>query len=963
MADAGFRLTVEGEKEFKAALKEIDTQIKANKSELKLLTAEYKVNGESMEELQKVQDALADVMASQKDKIEEIRKQYEAVAGEYGETSAAALELKETLAKATNELAKSTTQWGKNEDALTAYRSGSEQLENALGQIDAQIQANTAQLRLLDAQYDGNAESAEYMRQRNELLTSSISAQEEKVNELKAALESAEKQYGETSTEALGYKGALADAETELMGMKKGLEDSGEAGSGLKDTITNIAGELGINIPPAISGMSAGFVAATAAAAGIVAMLKGAMDSMKEAAAYADDVLTEATISGVETTVYQELKYMEGLMDVSTETFSSSLQRIKRAMDDAANGNDDLAKRFSDLNIEITNTDGSLRDAWDVFLETIDALGDMTNETERDAAAMDLMGRSASDLNPLIEAGAAKMRTLAREANTVGAVFSGDALDAMGAFQDRLDRLSATADAAKTSLGLFLIQLLNLMSGTADIDDLSEAWGYLGDSVSQTLALITGNDMDTKFQERVEAIEGMTESIQEELDAQNEIFQDMYAEEISALEESREERLSVIQDSADAEVEAYRKGHEKLLEEYEETLDEELDAFRDYQRRQKDALDDALDDELDAFEEAHRKKLALIDEEYTERIKLVDEERYNAIKALEEQIDAIDAEIEAEKKAEEEREALEELRRVKEALAEAETAEEKAKAQQDYEKLLDKWRKERIQKERDAQKEDLRNQIDALNEEYDAKVEAIKKEQETATQMADEQYAAEMEALKKSQEERKNYLEQAQSAELKAFQKNQADKLADFQTKMEEEVTAFEEAKALELKTLEETLEAEIKAEEEAAEQRLRIRQENAERIMKIEAGISSAADEALTKLEQFGQTAADLELQQRIDELNRATNPMFAQKKSWPQYAAGTYNHPGGYAIVGEEGPELVDLPGGSKVYPTGEAPYGSVVNNWYVTIPARDVKEFNDVVRIANQRRQSIRMSLAED
>jgi hypothetical protein len=35
------------------------------------------------------------------------------------------------------------------------------------------------------------------------------------------------------------------------------------------------------------------------------------------------------------------------------------------------------------------------------------------------------------------------------------------------------------------------------------------------------------------------------------------------------------------------------------------------------------------------------------------------------------------------------------------------------------------------------------------------------------------------------------------------------------------------------------------------------------------------------------------------------------------PGYAKGTRNHPGGLAIVGEEGPELLDLPSGSQVFP----------------------------------------------
>ena len=36
--------------------------------------------------------------------------------------------------------------------------------------------------------------------------------------------------------------------------------------------------------------------------------------------------------------------------------------------------------------------------------------------------------------------------------------------------------------------------------------------------------------------------------------------------------------------------------------------------------------------------------------------------------------------------------------------------------------------------------------------------------------------------------------------------------------------------------------------------------------------------------------------------------------------YADGTSHHPGGMAVVGEEGPELVNLPGGSQVLPADE-------------------------------------------
>ena len=42
----------------------------------------------------------------------------------------------------------------------------------------------------------------------------------------------------------------------------------------------------------------------------------------------------------------------------------------------------------------MTNADGSLRDSEAVYWEVIDALGRVSNETERDAIAMQLFGKA-----------------------------------------------------------------------------------------------------------------------------------------------------------------------------------------------------------------------------------------------------------------------------------------------------------------------------------------------------------------------------------------------------------------------------------------------------------------------------------------------------------------------------------------------------------------------------------------
>lgn len=55
------------------------------------------------------------------------------------------------------------------------------------------------------------------------------------------------------------------------------------------------------------------------------------------------------------------------------------------------------------------------------------------------------------------------------------------------------------------------------------------------------------------------------------------------------------------------------------------------------------------------------------------------------------------------------------------------------------------------------------------------------------------------------------------------------------------------------------------------------------------------------------------------------------------PAFAGGVRNFRGGYALVGEKGPEVVGLPRGSDVYPTGQVPRGGDVYNIYEATSAR--------------------------
>lgn len=71
---------------------------------------------------------------------------------------------------------------------------------------------------------------------------------------------------------------------------------------------------------------------------------------------------------------------------------------------------------------------------------------------------------------------------------------------------------------------------------------------------------------------------------------------------------------------------------------------------------------------------------------------------------------------------------------------------------------------------------------------------------------------------------------------------------------------------------------------------------------------------------------------------------------------AAGIDHWPGGMTWVGENGPERVWLPEGTRIQTAQESRVGG--DTFHITIPARDIKEFNDIVRIAKNARRAERM-----
>jgi hypothetical protein len=179
-----------------------------------------------------------------------------------------------------------------------------------------------------------------------------------------------------------------------------------------------------------------------------------------ETAKAADEILTLAQTTGLTTDQIQELRYAEELLDVSTETITGSMTKMIRNMNNARMGSKQSEEAFKALRIRIKDSNGELRDSEQVFGEVIDKLSKIRNETERDAIAMQIFGRSARELNPLIEAGSGALKEFAKEAHEMGYVMSGDALESFGALDDAMQRFNNQTEAFKNSIAMVLLPVL-----------------------------------------------------------------------------------------------------------------------------------------------------------------------------------------------------------------------------------------------------------------------------------------------------------------------------------------------------------------------------------------------------------------------------------------------------------------------------------------------------------------------
>lgn len=363
------------------------------------------------------------------------------------------------------------------------FRGDTTRLDQALRQINNETKAIDKELRNVDKALKFNPTSVELWRQKQELLKQKISETKDKLELLKqeqAHMDAAG--VDKNSEEYRKLQREIIETESKLKTFEGQLKKIGNVNL---RAMSEQFKEIGTKLESAGRAMQGLSTAAAAVAASIGALTV-------KSAKWADDVVTGAKVYSMSTKELQKYQAAAELVDVSADSIAKTHRKLERNMLNAQLGSKKQALAFEELGIAYQNADGSLRDGETVWQETIDALSKMENETERDAYAMALMGRAATDLNPLIEDGAEGYKLLTEAMQKYDLEFVDDeTLQKANDFNDLLDVMKSVGAIAFQQLGTQLAAYLApAMEKVVDLVGQLARW--FANLSPQTQAIIAG---------------------------------------------------------------------------------------------------------------------------------------------------------------------------------------------------------------------------------------------------------------------------------------------------------------------------------------------------------------------------------------------------------------------------------------------------------------------------------------
>lgn len=316
-------------------------------------------------------------------------------------------------------------------------------LNKALRDVNKEINNTQTQLKDVERLLKLDPKNTELLAQKQKLLGDQIQTTKGKLETLKQAQATMDQNgVDKNSAQYMALQREIITTDREVKNLEKASQETANAMSSIAQAADKVA-QGAQKVADKTRGLS------TAAAGALGAIGGLAYKTMQSA----DELNTLAKQTGFSVEELQKFQYASDLVDVSMSDITGAATKLKKAV---ASDSDELAA----LGVKTKNADGSFRDINDIFYDSIAALGNIQNETERDAKAMAIFGRSADSLAGIVDDGGKALKELGQEAEDMGLIMSGDTVDSLNAVNDKVDKLKAQAKGRLAETGAKALEVL-----------------------------------------------------------------------------------------------------------------------------------------------------------------------------------------------------------------------------------------------------------------------------------------------------------------------------------------------------------------------------------------------------------------------------------------------------------------------------------------------------------------------
>lgn len=197
----------------------------------------------------------------------------------------------------------------------------------------------------------------------------------------------------------------------------------------------------------------------------VTATTKKFIDGASSTAQYGDHIDKMSQKLGISAEAYQEWDFIAQHCGTSVDGLQTSMKTLSKAVQD---GSEDQVKAFERIGLSMDDVANMSTE--ELFSNVITGLQGMEEGTERTALASELLGRSATELAPLLNQSAQETANMRQQAHDLGGVMSDEAVKASAQFQDSLQNLQTSISGLRNgALAKFLPFITQIMDGITKI--------------------------------------------------------------------------------------------------------------------------------------------------------------------------------------------------------------------------------------------------------------------------------------------------------------------------------------------------------------------------------------------------------------------------------------------------------------------------------------------------------------